>query len=168
MVVEFSVDPDKQLQQIIQKTAQEVEDLSIPFALMTQSWFKSNRAIFALSGAGKYEDLSDVYKPAKQRDVGFVYPILRKSGALEESITKPGDSNSVAVTINKNTLILGSKIPYGPFHQFGTRKMPARPFVLIGAEQVAPEEVNLRRSAWIEILADYVLQKASQIGTVDA
>lgn len=165
MVVKFEVDPDKQLQKALQKAAEEVKDLTIPLGLITQSWFKSNRAIFAVSGPGKYTDLSEVYKVRKKKEVGFIYPILRKSGALEQSITKPGDSNSIAVLINKTTLILGSKIPYGPNHQFG-KTVPQRPWVLVGAEQTAPPELNRRRLAWIEIISDYVLQKAAQAGKV--
>ena len=67
---------------------------------------------------------------------------------------------------HRKTLILGTKVAYAPYLQNGTSRMPARPHVLIGAEQVAPEEINRRRDAWIEILGEYVLQKASQLGTV--
>lgn len=162
MVVKFQVDPDKAFQKEIEATLREVDDLTVPYTLMIQSWFKSNRAIFSLKGPGKYTDISQAYKTRKQKEVGFVYPILKRSGALAESITNPSDSNSIAKIINKRTLILGSSIFYGPFHQYGTKHMPARPWVLLGAEQTAPEEINQRREAWMAILRNWVMQKASR------
>ncbi len=168
MVIDFVVDPDNEFKKAIQKASEEVEDLTIPFTLMEQSWFKSNRAIFSLKGPGKYSDLSEVYKPRKKKDVGFIYPILRRLGALESSLTVPGDEDSVATILNKKTLVLGTKTPYAGFLHGGTSRMPARPMVLVGAEQVAPDEINRRRLAWIEILGDYVLQKAKQVGTVSS
>ena len=152
---------DKEFQAAIQKAKKDLGDLTIPFTLMTQSWFKSNRAIFSLGGPGKYADLSESYKPVKAKKWGFTYPILKASGALANSITVPGDTNSIAQIINKRTLILGSKIEYGKHHQFGTNKMPARPWILMGAEQTAPEEINRRREAWIAMLTDFINQKTA-------
>jgi hypothetical protein len=162
VVVKFQVDPDKAFQKEIEATLREVEDLTVPYGLMIQSWFKSNRAIFALKGPGKYPDLTQAYKTRKQREVGFVYPILKRSGALAASITNPSDSFAIAKVLNKRTLILGSSIPYGGYLHGGTKHMKARPWVLLGAEQTAPEEINQRREAWIEILRSWVEQKASR------
>lgn len=157
---------DKEFQRAIDATLKKVDDMTIPFNLMTQSWFKSNQAIFALSGPGKYQDLSDRYKPIKQSAWGFIYPILKASGRLMASITKPGDTDSIAMILNKRTLILGTKTPYAEYHQFGTNRLPARPFVLLGAEQVSPPEVNRRRDAWIKIMSDWANQVSATIGPV--
>jgi phage gpG-like protein len=157
---------DKQLQDAIKAARSAVSDLTVPFKLMTDAWFRSNRAIFALKGPGKYADLSEAYKTQKKRRHGFTYPILRASGNLEDSITKPGDAGSIAQTLNKKTLILGTKVSYGQYLQFGTSRMPARPFILVGAEQVAPAEINRRRDAWVKMLQDYVMQKTGAVGGV--
>jgi phage gpG-like protein len=160
MAVKFQVDSDKAFQKAIQDALREVSDLTIPYTLIAKSWFQGNKAIFSLKGPGKYVDLKENYKKQKQKAVGFIYPILKRSGALEQSITNPTDSNSINLIINKNTLILGTKIPYGAPHQFGAPRinLPARPFILIGAEQTAPDQLNRRRDAWIAIIEDYVTQ----------
>jgi phage gpG-like protein len=162
-ITSYSVDPDKQFQEAIKDARKQVNDLTIPFTLMTKSWFKSNRAIFSLKGPGKYVDLSERYKPQKEKAVGFIYPILKRHGALEASLTVAGDSNAISYIINKNTLVLGTKVPYAARHQFG-EGVPKRPFMFIGAEQTAPEEINRRRDAWIAILTDYVMQVSQGFG----
>lgn len=48
------------------------------------------------------------------------HPLLIKSGALRQSI-------SWRVTA-PDTVVVGSDKKYGPYHQFGTKNMPARPF----------------------------------------
>ncbi len=164
MVINYEVDPNQEFQKAIKKASKDVDDLTIPFGDIASSWYKSNRAIFALKGPGKYADLSELYKPRKKAAVGFLYPILKRSGALEKSITEPSDRYAINRIVNKMTLILGSSIPYGPHHQFGTKHMPARPWVLIGAEQTAPEELNRRLGAWIQTIENYVVQKSLAAG----
>lgn len=158
---------DKEFQKAVDQTLKNVSDLTIPFNLITQSWFKSNRSIFTLGGPGKYADLSPGYKRVKQAEWGFTYPILKAKGDLMDSVTKPGDTNSIAQILNKKTLVLGSKDPKAEFHQLGTNRMPARPFVLLGLEQVAPPEVNRRREAWIKVLSDFAVQASSPLGKAE-
>ncbi len=147
---------DKDLQAAVKDAQEKVSDLRVPFTLITQSWFKSNRAIFSLTGPGKYVDLTEKYKVVKERKWKFVYPILKASGRLSESITKPGHPDSVRYIFNKLTLVLGSKVPYGGAHQTGTNRLPARPWILMGGEQTAPDEINNRKFAWIKMISDYV------------
>lgn len=146
---------DKDLQATLKAAREQISDFTIPFKLIGQQWFKSNRAIADLKSPGKYQDLSPAYKKAKQRSWGFIYPILKASGRLLSSITSPG-SESINLIINKQTLLLGSTVPYGIYHQLGTAKMPARPWILIGAEQTAPPELNNRKDAWLAIINKYV------------
>lgn len=166
MVTKYFVDPDKEFANAVKKTLAEVSDLTIPFKLITKSWYQSNKFIFNVkSGPGKYEDLSEAYKRKKQALVGFVYPVLKLYGKLEKSLTNPGDANTIALILNRQTLILGTKVPYAGYLQGGTSRMPARPPVLIGAESTAPPELNQRRQLWIQTLENYVLEKAKQVGT---
>lgn len=153
---------DQKLQSAIKDALTKVNDLTIPFKLITQSWFKSNRAIFNLKGPGKYRELDEKYRERKIKKWGFDYPVLKASGKLSESITVPSDTNAVVKILNKKTLLLGSKISYGSYHQFGTKFMPARPWILVGAEQVAPPELNNRREAWIAVIQNFVLQKTQK------
>lgn len=164
MVIKIEVDPGDEFTKAVKKTIKEVEDLTIPFTLISKSWFQSNKAIFRLKGKGKYEDLSSGYKKLKQKQAGFIYPILKLSGKLEKSITDPTATGAISLILNKQTLVLGTAVSYAQFHQKGTRYMPARPPVLVGAEQTAPTELNKRQEIWIETLANYVLERSKQVG----
>lgn len=160
IATKYEVDVDGKFRKSVDEAIGEVEDLRVPFGLIAASWFKSNRAIFALAGPGKYQDLSPNYKPRKKKAVGFIYPILRRTGRLERSITDQNDNDAI-VRIGKQTLVMGSGTPWAYFHQApGPRKkIPLRPVVLIGAESIAPQELNNRRELWIKTVADYVEQK---------
>jgi phage gpG-like protein len=157
---------DRELQNAIDRVLKDVDDLTIPFTLITQSWFKSNRSLFAekksAPSGGKWADLSELYKPIKKKRWGFLYPILVASGAMMSSITFPNNPDSIHMIINKQTLVLGTKHKLAPYHHYGTNHIPARPFILVGSEQVAPPELNRRREAWIKILNDFVIQRSQQ------
>lgn len=176
-MAQYNVDQDKRFRKEINKAINSLDDLTIPYRLMTREWYKGNRSIFdpARKGPGKYADLSEKYKKAKTRAIGSPYPILRgflkpagqparKTGKLAKSMTDPSDPGTVATIANKKILILGTRVtgeggvPYPTFLHLGTSKMPARPFVLIGGEQVATREINVRKENWINMLKDYVVQ----------
>lgn len=158
--IRFVVDPDKKFQAAINEAIKQVDDLTIPFNLITQSWFKTNMAIFALKGPGKYQDLSEGYKKWKQWFLKSTtpYPILKLTGALEASITQPGADGSIAQIINKTTLVLGSSIPYAKDHQTGNRRknLPARPWLFSGGEQSSPDFATRRRDIWIGLVKKHV------------
>jgi len=161
----YIVDADKRFQRALKKASDQVDDLRVPFKLITRSWFKSNRSFFILKSAGLFEDLAESTKKQKTRLLGSPYPILRGiTGNLEKSITNPSDSGSVNLIVNKKTLILGTQVqskkgaPYPFFLQDGTSKMPARPFIIIGGEQTSTAPINRRREAWIKLISDYVFK----------
>ncbi|MCK5608286.1 hypothetical protein KAR91_40770 [Candidatus Pacearchaeota archaeon] len=180
-MVEITVDPGKDFRRALDKVYKKSGDLTIPFTLMTKQWFKGNRSIFDLGrkGPGKYIDLSPKYKRRKSKILGSPYPILvgftrarRRSGKLRESMVNPSSKNAFNKIANKKHLFLGTRAKsrkgalYPAFLNNGTGKMPARPFMLIGGEQVATPEVNKRREAWVKTLNDYVLQLSGIIGDV--
>lgn len=166
----YEVDSEKRLDKAIKKAIKEVEDLTLPFSLISKSWFKGNRSIFDMGrkGPGKYEDYDggaeSAYATRKKKTYGFVYPMLVASGKLKESMINPNSSDSINSVINKKTLELGTSVtsaagaPYPSYLHYGTKFMPARPVVLFGSEQVAPSELNKRVSIWVKIIEDYVLQ----------
>ena len=175
-MAEYIVDPDNEFARAIKKALKKVDDLTIPFGLIAKSWFKGNNFIFDPSrqGPGQYVDLSPRYKKLKSKAIGSPYPILRgftgnkkdgyrKSGKLAKSMTDASNPDAVNYIINKQTLILGTKVeangkPYARFLNFGTKDMPARPLILIGGEETAPFQLKNRRKNWIELVADYVEQ----------
>jgi len=162
MELQYAFDPDNEFVKKLEKAFEATQDLTIPLTLMAREWFKSNRSIFKLKGPGRYKDLSPKYKAFKESVIGQVYPILKFSGALEDSITNPKDPSAINFIINKNTLILGTKVPYAIYHQSNEprSKMPYRPFLFVGVEQIAPQDIQQNRlKNWIKILDSYVSQK---------
>lgn len=162
-MVKYQVDPQKKLAKALQKASLLVNDLTIPLQLISQQWFKSNRAIFTLKSQGKYVDLSELYKPRKKTAWGFVYPILKASGKLEKSITDPAHSNAISFIINRKSLVVGTNVEYAEFLHDGTSKMPARAVVLFGNEQVAPNALNTRVRQWELAILDYAAKVSGAV-----
>jgi phage gpG-like protein len=163
--VTFTVE-SKELDKAIDEALKQVKDLRVPLTLISRDWFKSNRAIFSLKGPGQYVDLKETYKKRKQKVVGFVYPILKLHGDLEKSVTNPTDPNSINLIINNNSLIMGTKVKYAPYHQFGTKVLPIRPIVFVDGEQATSEGGLKRSELWSKIIQDYVLQVSKKVGTL--
>lgn len=159
--MKVEVDPQAKLRTAIRKAAREGGDLTVPLTLIGQQWFKSNRAIFALKGPGKYPDLTERYKKFKERHLGSAYPILKLTGRLEGSITDPSDGDAVMQIINNSDLLLGTTVPYANFHQNPgeSSPLPRRPMVLFGNEQVAPGALSRRVKQWEETLLNWVAGK---------
>lgn len=159
----YKVDPDSKFQKSLNQAFDLTGDLTIPLGLITQRWYQSNKSIFALKGKGKYEDLKPRTKTFKLRHIGQVYPILLLSGALQASITEPKDSAAFNEIIDKKILFLGvrtSQIKYARAHQFGNPKgnLPARPFLLTGAEQVANPEQKKAVGIYNGIVQKYIME----------
>lgn len=155
---QFQVDPDRNFQKIVSDIANETGDLRVPFISITKSWFKSNRALSGLKGPGKYTDLEEATKKEKIAKVGSAYPVLFRTGRLFGSLTLPGSPDAISQVINKTALVLGTRVDYAPFHQYGTKHLPIRPMVFIGAEQTAPAGISNRHLAWVKIIEDYLAQ----------
>lgn len=58
----------------------------------------------------------------KARRFGAGLRILERTGALRRSIT---------TRLEGRALVASSDVPYAAFHQFGTRRLPARPFLVL-------------------------------------
>ena len=184
-VLEIDVDPSKAFKRSLVDSARQSSDLRTPFSEITASFFKTNKAIFKTrSKQGYFTDLSDKplyafwlddeapavsknngskffqggYKDLKKKTHGYVYPILKASGRLEESITNPTDSDALESVVNKNVLILGTRVPYATWLQTGTKKMPKRPFLLFGNENegfARTTTAKRRFQRWKEVLEKY-------------
>lgn len=55
------------------------------------------------------------------------HPLLRRSGRLYNSLTKPGGENISIAT--KDTFTFGTSVPYARYLEGGTKRMPARPIL---------------------------------------
>lgn len=132
--VSYSVDNDEKLGRAFERAAAQSKNLKVPFAQIAKDFMKSRKAIFALTGPGQYPDLSERYKPNKQKAVGFIYPILKLSGALEKSVTETSSPDNV-LRINTQSLTMGTSLPYAKAHQEGLG-VPLRRFLFVGPESV--------------------------------
>lgn len=81
-------------------------------------------------------------------------PLLVRTGALRDSFIRPGAAGHVE-EITDQTLTLGSRLPYAIFHQTGTRRMPARPIIVLKEE---------RTSRWTEIATRTIEGKTVLLG----
>lgn len=157
----YSVDNDGKFRAALERAKGLVSDLRTPLTLIAQDFFKSQKAIWMLSGPGQYPDLSARYKVLKQKKYGFMYPILEATGALKRSMTNPKDPNAISEIINKDTLIVGTRVPYAKFHQSDEprKTLPLRKFLFIGPEapRFATSEQMGRLYRWNNILNAYVL-----------
>jgi phage gpG-like protein len=76
--------------------------------------------------------------------------ILNLTGALLGSLTDPGASGHVEET-DGSQLLFGSALAYAGFHQTGTRRMPARPIIVLSDDSTA---------RWLEIVRAQIEEKA--------
>lgn len=166
----YKVDNDKAFRNALDRAKGLTSDLTIPLKDIARDFYRSEKAIFQLSGPGQYPDLSETYKERKRKEVGFVYPILKRSGALADSVLSGSDSNAVYQILAKNTLILGTSLEYGAFHQSDSPrfKIPLRKFLFIGPEapQFANSDQQGRLERWLNILNSFILAKMGVVGKV--
>ena len=70
---------------------------------------------------------------------GTTAQILVDTGRLRKSI--------VAIITGRKTVAVGTSAKYGAYHQFGTKHMPARPF--LGFDKRGEKEIELIMKRWI-------------------
>ncbi len=81
-------------------------------------------------------------------------PLLVRTGALRDSLTRKGAAAHVE-TIDSDGLAVGSRLAYAGFHQLGTRRMPARPIIVLSGASGA---------RWTEFVRRAIEQKALLLG----
>lgn len=159
----YSVDSDKRFEKALERARAEIKDLSPALKDISDDFYQSQESLFSLKTRGRYPDLKPKTKLRKEAMVGFVYPILKFSGALADSTLAPNAPGSVLV-ITKETVVIGSSIPYGVFHQAGTKHLPVRKFIFSSDKQFDTEETKGRVGRWLNILNNFVLAKMSELG----
>lgn len=150
----YEIKNDKEFARQIDKAIRLVGDLRIAFTIIAKDWRKSNKAQFQLKNAGQYPPLSSKYAARKVAGYGNK-PILVRTGKLRDSVSGTLNSDSIQV-IGKNSLIMGTRVPYGVYHQSDDprRKIPLRKFLFIGPEspRTAPRAITGRLERWMSIL----------------
>ena len=156
---DFRVDPKGVFKKALLKAGKKTNDLRVPFQQITAGFYKSNKFLFEPNKRRKvFDDLRPGTKRIKLKNLGWIYPILAYTGDLARSITDPNDINTVATVINKKQLLLGTKLPYAGYLQNGTKKMVARPFLVVGTEKgkwAQSTQMQRRKKAWMKVLEKY-------------
>ena len=80
---------------------------------------------------------------------GGEHPILWRTGMLGESLAMAGAPGNIS-EVGDWEARFGTDIPYGRFHQLGTRRMPARPIVGLTRD---------RKAAVVRRLRDYLFEQ---------
>jgi len=84
---------------------------------------------------------------------GNASPLLVRTGALRDSLIGLGGGH--VEEIDERSLTLGSRVPYAMFHQLGTRRMPARPIIVLS---------DARAERWAEIVRGAIEEKTLLLG----
>lgn len=175
----MSFDPvmDKAFEAGLKRAQASVEDLRPALKSIAADFYKSEKSIFMLSSAGGYPDFKNSpittksgrvytppespYKARKKKMYGFVYPLMKATGALEASVTSPNGKGAV-YRLEKQDVTIGSTIPYLDYHQSDEPrgKMPLRKILFIGPESGTATSPMLqgRLPRWLNILNTYVLR----------
>lgn len=157
----YEIENDLRFKAALEEAASKVDDLRFAFQEIQRDWFKSNRSIFTLKGSGLYPPLSPEYQAQKQRKYPNA-PIMVASGRLRDSLTGRPNSDSI-VRIGKLTMILGTRVPYGIFHQSDEPRsvIPLRKILFLGAEapQTAPSQITGRTERFLRIIELEVQRK---------
>lgn len=167
----YSLEHEK-VTQAIENARREAKDLRIPFKLIAQDFYKSQKAIFGLKGPGQYPDFKPgPYRKRKIKKWGFDYPLLKASGALEKSVTNPSDPNA-DLFIGKAEIEIGSRITdkYGKYHQSDKPRkvLPQRKYLFIGpeAKRFATSDHMGRPDRWVEIIQKHLEKEMTRNGAI--
>jgi phage gpG-like protein len=81
--------------------------------------------------------------------------ILYATGALRRSLTEPGAAGHIE-ELEDQSLTLGTRLPYALYHQTGTRRLPARPIIVLS---------EVRAQRWTEIVRREIGGSTELLGT---
>lgn len=125
----------------LQRWGTAIEDAKPAFEMMLRYLNRGEAQVFDSQGAA----LGHGWPAAAEGSDGR---LLVASGALRASLaSQTGDSERIATATE---LRFGTRVPYGHFHQTGTSRMPARPFIGM-PEAVRTELVNIMHRYSVEV-----------------
>jgi len=130
--------PIEQFNAWIGKLVQKVENPDVAPSFKT--WMEEFAQNIAEGFQGSHSQFGQTWPPLKHpRPKGHnqdPHPLI-DTGALMASVTSDaGDSiREITVGHGESTLTFGTSIAYGIFHQTGTSRVPARPFLNVNQDQ---------------------------------
>jgi phage gpG-like protein len=131
-----------------------VEDLGPAFETITEDFYQISADQFESEGrygSGGWVALSPRYAAWKAK----AYPgakVLEREGWLKGALT--GQNDYRIREIGKHELQMGANLPYGLYHQTGTRRMPARPPIQL---------TEVDKTRWAKIVHKYLFEVAKAV-----
>ena len=119
MQVSFNVQ-DAEVKAMLKKLKRKTGDLKPALKDISIYMKKEVMTNFKKQGRPSWKPLSPAYAVYKARKAGGGKPVLEFHGKLKQSINAKSDSNKAETKTG---------VKYGVYHQTGTKKMPARPFM---------------------------------------
>ncbi len=157
--LDFEVAGDLQLQRSFSRFTEDVKDYSPAFREMSVDFFKGEEKQFATegrSGSGGWSPLAPSTLEYK-RLRGYPPDILVRTGRLKNSLAQI--SGDTIRDVEPLTLRLGSRVPYGIYHQKGARgKFPPRPLIQLNEQQ---------KVEWTKMIHRYLVRTAREVGIGD-
>ena len=180
-ITSYIVENDEGFAAALERLKKSTSDFRIPFGLIARDFYKGNRKIFKLKGPGKYPPLGGLTPNApsgfgtqsrreraetqKEREAGFIYPLLFRTGRLASSLVNPNDGEAVK-KISATGMELGTDVPYTRYHQEGTKFMKERKVVFIDGgplETSKGAKVSGRRESWLNIINKYIIDNIDKV-----
>ena len=166
-ITSYIVENDRAFSAALKDAAKKGTDLRVALTLIRDDWRKANKAQFNLVGEGQYPPLSAKYAERKAiKHPGA--PILVATGRLRDSLTIRGGTVDSISQIGKLSMILGTKVPYGIFHQSdGPRdRLPLRKFLFIGPEgRTRGDGTRGKLERWVAIIGAEMERQLKTVST---
>jgi phage gpG-like protein len=134
-------------------SVQDVADQAPALARVADDFREMMARQFASEGRAEGTPWPEL-SPATLRRQRARTPILYKTGALLRSLAEPGAAGHVE-ELEGYSLTLGSRLPYALYHQTGTRRLPARPIIVLS---------GARSERWTEIVRQQIAEKTLLLG----
>jgi phage gpG-like protein len=170
-MISYSIENDKKFQAALARAKAVTSDLRVPLNMIAKDFYRSQKAIWQLKGPGQYPDLAQFTKDKRIRELQPFYPILKRSGELQEAASTPGARGNVTRIYDNRVLTVGveaAMVPYAIFHQSDKprTKIPQRKFMFIGpeAKRFANSDQVGRLERWLNYLNYHVLQTLKKQG----
>lgn len=173
---DWTIENNEEFARLLDLYGEVASDFRPAFVSIASDFYRSNRKLFTLQGAGLYQDLAPAtgidgnptttsnYKNEKDIKLGFTYPILvGATRDLSNSILGKNNRYSIFF-LGRQELQMGSSVPYGKYHQSDEPRevIPQRKFVFIDggpADKSRDSSINGRRERWINIVNDQIIQE---------
>lgn len=184
--VSYTVENDKEFDKQVQEVLKKASNLVVPFKLIANDFYISQRTIFKLKGPGGYPDfkgkkIGEIRKgplkkatpkrnPISSKYDGYTpyqyykeknYNLPRGYPLLKltgklEQASTTSNSAHSILVIKPKSLEIGTDLEYADFLQNGTRKMPTRKPFFIGPEVRINDQTRGRLQRWTKYLNDYL------------